>query len=174
MIPLLLFVSGKLTSSSCLVMIRKPLLVKIQKMLLYCFVGGALMCHVSGATFIFIYIYIYICIHTCLLFLNLVKILYMYVGSVCPHLKKRYHHLLEKVRRYIESVSEFDELISLQSLFLHFLRHEPSNFIQKNIETIKKSKHIDFANVMLPLGALPFLSSFFFLFLFLFLFLFKE
>ena len=113
-----------------------------------------------------LHLYIYICIHTCLLFLNLVKILYMYVGYVCPRLKKRYHHLPEKVRRYIESVSEFDELISLQSLFLHFLRHEPSNFIQKNIETIKKSKHIDFANVTLPLGALPFLSSFSFSFSF--------
>lgn len=43
---------------------------------------------VSGASFIYICVYIYICIHMCLLFLDLVKILYMYVGSVRPHLKK--------------------------------------------------------------------------------------
>ena len=158
--------SGKLTSS-CLVIIRKPLQVKIQKMLPYCFVGGALLCLVHPSFIymcVYIYIYIYTRIHTCLLFLDLVKILYMYVGSVCPRLKKRYHHLLEKVRRYIESVSNFDDLISLQSLFLHFCGPEPYNFIQKNVETMKKSKHIDFANVTLPLGALPFLSSFFFFF----------
>ena len=137
-------------------------------MLPNCFVGGALLCLVCP-NFFFLHIYIYVCvcvcvcvclcvcvcvcIHvcTCLLFLNLVKVLYMYEGVVCPHLKKQHHHHLKKVRRYIESVSDFDELISLQSLFLHFIGPKPSNYVQNNIETIKKSKRIDFANVMLLL-----------------------
>ena len=43
-----------------------------------------------------------------------------------PCLKKRYQRRAEKVKEYLESVKEFDELVSPQSLFLHFLGPEPS------------------------------------------------
>lgn len=64
----------------------------------------------------------------------------LFTASVCPHLKKRYHARVERVREYHETVRDFDELISPQSLFLHFLGPEPSNHIRKNIEIVKKSK----------------------------------
>nr|POE99121.1 hypothetical protein CFP56_58024 [Quercus suber] len=43
-----------------------------------------------------------------------------------PRLKKRYHGCVEKVKEYLETVNDFDELVSPQSLFLHFLSLEPS------------------------------------------------
>ena len=73
--------------------------------------------------YISIYIYIYI----------------VFEAFVRPHLKKRYHNCVKRVRDYLETVKDFDELISPQSLFLHFLGPEPSNHIWKNVET-KKSK----------------------------------
>ena len=30
----------------------------------------------------------------------------------CPCLKKRYHHRVEKVKEYLETVKDFDELVS--------------------------------------------------------------
>ena len=30
----------------------------------------------------------------------------------CLHLKKRYHHRVEKVKEYLEIVKDFDELVS--------------------------------------------------------------
>ena len=41
-------------------------------------------------------------------------------------LKKRYQRHAEKVKEYLESVKDFDELVSPQSLFLHFLGPKPS------------------------------------------------
>ena len=76
-------------------------------------------------TNIYIYIYIYIYI--------------VFEAFVRPHLKKRYHNCVKRVRDYLETVKDFDKLISPQSLFLHFLGPEPSNHIWKNVET-KKSK----------------------------------
>ena len=58
----------------------------------------------------------------------------------CPHLKKRYHDCVEKVKEYLETVKDFDELVSLQSLFLHFLGSEPSSKVRKNLEVVKKSE----------------------------------
>ena len=58
----------------------------------------------------------------------------------CPRLKKRYHHRVEKVKEYLETVKDFDELVSLQSLFLHFLGSEPSSKVRKNLEVVKKSE----------------------------------
>ena len=59
--------------------------------------------------------------------------------SQCPHLKKRYQRHSEKAKEYLESVKDFDELISSQSLFLHFLGLEPSTKAQKNLEVVRKS-----------------------------------
>ena len=57
----------------------------------------------------------------------------------CPHLKKRYQHCVKKVKEYLESVKDFDELVSPQTLSLHFLGPEPSTKVQKSLEIVKKS-----------------------------------
>ena len=79
----------------------------------------------------------------------------IFAASIRPRLKKRYHTHVERVRDYLESVKDFDELISPQSLFLHFLGPEPSSKIRKNIKIVKKSKYTD--------SLLSSLSLFFFL-----------
>ena len=55
-------------------------------------------------------------------------------------LKKRYHDHVKKVKEYLETVKDFDELISLQSPFHHFLGSEPSSKVRKNLEVMKKSE----------------------------------
>ncbi|KAL0008668.1 hypothetical protein SO802_010170 [Lithocarpus litseifolius] len=84
--------------------------------------------------------------------------------SVCPRLKRQYHPRLEKVKEHLETFKDFDELISPQSLFLHFLGLEPSSKVRKNIEIIKKSKY---ANLFLArkLSLLGIIVFFFFSFL---------
>ena len=57
-----------------------------------------------------------------------------------PHLKKQYHGHLEKVREFVDSVVDFDELISPNSLYLYFLGPELSTHMLKPLETNKKSK----------------------------------
>ena len=59
--------------------------------------------------------------------------------SQCPHLKKRYQRHVEKVKKYLESIKDFDKLVSPQSLFLHFLGPEPSTKVRKNLEVVRKS-----------------------------------
>ena len=71
-------------------------------------------------------------------------------------LKKRYHNRVRKVRECLGTVRDFDNLISPQSLFLHFLGPKPSSKVRKNLKVMKKSKCV--------------LHLFIFLFLFLFLF----
>ena len=56
-----------------------------------------------------------------------------------PHLKKRYQRRVERVNEYLESVKDFDELVSPQTLTLHFLGPEPSTKVRKNLEIVKKS-----------------------------------
>ena len=58
-----------------------------------------------------------------------------------PRLKKPYHTHLERVREYLETVKDFDQFISPQSLFLHFLGPKPFNQVRKNVETVKKIKY---------------------------------
>ena len=68
--------------------------------------------------------------------------IYIYIvfkAFVRPHLEKRYHNRVKRVKDYLETIKDFDELIFPQSLFLHFLGPEPSNHVRKNVET-KKSK----------------------------------
>ena len=74
-----------------------------------------------------------------------------------PYLKKRYQLRVETVREYLEIVKDFNELVSPQSLFLHFLGPEPSTKVQKDLEVVKNSKC--FFSFCLPL-----ISSFFFFF----------
>ena len=69
--------------------------------------------------------------------------IFVFATTTCPRLKKRYHARVEKVREYLETVKDFDELISNQSLFLHFLGLEPSTHVQRNIEITKKSKFVE-------------------------------
>ena len=59
--------------------------------------------------------------------------------SQCPCLKKRYQYRVEKAKEYLESVKDFDELVSPQSLFLHFLGLDPSTKVWKNLEVVRKS-----------------------------------
>ena len=55
-----------------------------------------------------------------------------FCSSSTPFLKKRYHNHVEKVREYLGTVRDSDDLISPQSLFLHFLGLEPSSKVRKN------------------------------------------
>ena len=50
----------------------------------------------------------------------------LFAVSQCPRLKKRYQLRAEKVKEYLETVKDFDELVSPQSLFLYFLGSKPS------------------------------------------------
>ena len=64
----------------------------------------------------------------------------LFAVSQHPRLKKRYQCRAEKVKEYLETVKDFDELVSPQSLFLHFLGPEPSTKVRRNLEVVKKSK----------------------------------
>ena len=64
---------------------------------------------------------------------------FCFAVSQRPRLKKRYQHHVEKVKEYLESVKDFDELVSPQTLSLHFLGPEPSTKVQKSLEIVKKS-----------------------------------
>ena len=44
------------------------------------------------------------------------------------------------MKEYLETVKDFDELISPQSLYLQFLGPEPSSKVQKNLKVVKKSE----------------------------------
>ena len=94
----------------------------------------------SSASFIHYRIYMFLCLCICAF-----QILFFFFGvaKVCPKPKMRYHAHLEKVKEYLETVKDFDKLISPQSLFFHFLGPKPSNKVRKNIETVKKSKYIN-------------------------------
>ena len=43
------------------------------------------------------------------------------------------------MKEYLESIKDFDELVSPQSLFLHFLGPKPSTKVRKNLEVVRKS-----------------------------------
>ena len=94
----------------------------------------------SSASFIrtrvcvFLHSYIFVAFRIrCLLFFG--------ADKVRPRLKRRYHAHLEKVKEHLETVKDFDKLISPQSLFHHFLGPEPSTKVRKNIKIVKKSKY---------------------------------
>ena len=68
-------------------------------MLPNCFIVGVLLCLVRPDIYIYIHIYI------------------VFVAFVHPRLKKRYHNRVKRVKDYLETVKDFDELISSQSPF---------------------------------------------------------
>ena len=47
-------------------------------------------------------------------------LVFLFAVSQCPCLKKSYQCRVEKVKEYLESVKDFDELDSPQSLFFSF------------------------------------------------------
>ena len=55
------------------------------------------------------------------------------------HLKSRYKDHLKRVLEYVDEVKDFDELISLDSLSLHFLGPEPSGGVLQCLEMNKRS-----------------------------------
>ena len=95
-----------------------------------------------GASFIHTRIYVFLCSHIFGCIMNLLFVLC--VDKVHPRLKRRYHARLEKVKEYLGTIKDFDELIFPQSLFLHFLGLEPSSKVRKNIKIVKKSEYADF------------------------------
>ena len=84
----------------------------------------------SGVSFIRSHACVFLCL-CCYL-----NPLCLFVGKFCLKLKRQYHTRLENVREYLETVKNFDELISPQSLSFHFLGSEPSSKVRKDIETI--------------------------------------
>ena len=55
------------------------------------------------------------------------------------HLKSRYKDHLKRVLEYVDEVKDFDELISPDSLSLHFLGPEPSGGVLQCLEMNKRS-----------------------------------
>ena len=82
--------------------------------------------------------------------------------SQCPYLKKRCQYRTEKAKEYLESVKDFDELVSPQSLFLHFLGPEPYIKVLKSLEVVRKSMCF-FAFFFLPFFIFLFFIFYFFL-----------
>ncbi|KAL0016496.1 hypothetical protein SO802_003565 [Lithocarpus litseifolius] len=64
-----------------------------------------------------------------------------------PCLNKRYHDRVEKVREYLGTVRDFDDLISPQSLFLHFLGPEPSSKDDADAATLKAHEALSVDNL---------------------------
>ena len=65
-------------------------------------------------------------------------LVFLFAVSQRPRLKKIYQRHAEKVKEYLETVKDFDKLVSPQSLFLHFLGSKPSSKVQRNLEVVKK------------------------------------
>ena len=63
----------------------------------------------------------------------------LFAVSQRPCLKKRHQHRVEKVKKYLESIKDFDELVSPQNLSLHFLGQEQSTKVWKSLEIVKRS-----------------------------------
>lgn len=89
-------------------------------------------------------VYLYTClfVHIFLRIWVWLVVCFLWADQVCPCLKKWYHGRLERARGYLETVSDFDELLSPQYLFIHFLGLELSSQVWKNIEDVKKSKYV--------------------------------
>ena len=65
-------------------------------------------------------------------------LVFLFAVSQHPRLKKRFQRRAEKVKEYLETIKDFDELVSPQSLFLHFFGPEPSSNVRKNLEVVKR------------------------------------
>ena len=108
LIPHLHFKTGKWTFSSSLVRLGRWNLVRIQVKLPGCFIVGGLLCPMHPL-FVLVFACLYACVFVafwicCMLFFG--------VDKVFSKLKKRYHACLEKVKKYLKTVKDFDKLIS--------------------------------------------------------------
>ena len=67
--------------------------------------------------------------------------LFVFLFYSCPvsSFEEEVQRHAKKVKEYLEPVKDFDELVSPQSLFLHFLGLKPSTKVQKNLEVVRKS-----------------------------------
>ena len=67
--------------------------------------------------------------------------LFVFLFYSCPvsSFEEEVQRHAKKVKEYLEPVKDFDELVSPQSLFLHFLGPKPSTKVQKNLEVVRKS-----------------------------------
>ena len=93
-------------------------------------------------------------------------LVFLFTVSQRPRLKKSYQRHAERGKEYLESIKDFDELVSPQSLFLHFLGSEPSTKVRKNLEVVKKSKCFFPFLEILSLCLLLFFILFYFILLF--------
>ena len=73
------------------------------------------------------------CFFVCLFFF------FFFPAKTHPHLKSRYKDRLKRVLGYVDEVKDFDNLISLNCISLHFLGSEPSGGVLQRLETNKRS-----------------------------------
>ena len=64
---------------------------------------------------------------------------FFFPAKTRPHLKSRYKDRLKRVLGYVDEVKDFDNLISLNCISLHFLGSEPSGGVVQRLETNKRS-----------------------------------
>ena len=64
---------------------------------------------------------------------------FFFPAKTRPHLKSRYKDRLKRVLGYVDKVKDFDNLISLNCISLHFLGSEPSGGVLQRLETNKRS-----------------------------------
>ena len=64
----------------------------------------------SSASFICARTYVFLCLHFCDCIMNLLFVLR--AKEARPRLKRQYHARLEKVKEYLETVKDFNKLIS--------------------------------------------------------------
>ena len=70
-----------------------------------------------------------------------------FCSSSMPSSKEEISRSCREGERVLGTVKIFDELVSPQSLFLHFLGPEPSNKVWKNLEVVKKSECFMFSSL---------------------------
>jgi len=116
----------------------------------------------SGASFSLFYLYVLNSLDVCDADVNI----FIFVASTRPRSKRRYHARVEKVREYLETVKDFDELISPRSLFGISLDH---NHLSTPKGTLRSSRRVSLLNHRLgKLNMLVIISLHLFIYLFIF------
>ena len=64
---------------------------------------------------------------------------FFFLVKAHPHLKSRYKDCLKRVLGYVDEVKDFEDLISPNSLSLHFLGPKPSGSVLQHLKTNKRS-----------------------------------
>ena len=80
--------------------------------------------------FVKIWLYVFFCLFVFFFF---------FPAKTHPHLKSRYKDRLKRVLGYVDEVKDFDNLINLNCISLHFLGSEPSGGVLQRLETNKRS-----------------------------------